>query len=123
MREVKAGSLESFFASAKETARQIDQGVKVTPKFTIWMEVDDFLYLLHPERRAVLNFLKSHQKVSELALAEALGISNKSLTEDLSILSKYQLVTFYQENVQGLGEQKIIKPNFQNEAIELRAAV
>ena len=48
--EVKAGSLEDFFASAKETARDIDDGKRLIPKNIIWVEAENLLQL--PENEA-----------------------------------------------------------------------
>jgi len=35
--EIKKGSISDFFTSAKETAKEIDAGKKVTRKKTIWL--------------------------------------------------------------------------------------
>lgn len=39
--EIKKGNISDFFASAKETAKEIDEGKKVTRKNTIWVESKD----------------------------------------------------------------------------------
>ena len=39
---IKLGKLSNFFASARETAREIDAGRKVTPRSTIWFDPDEF---------------------------------------------------------------------------------
>jgi len=36
--EIKKGNISDFFDSAKETAREIDTGRKITRKNTIWVE-------------------------------------------------------------------------------------
>ena len=35
--EIKSGSLSDFFSSAKETAKEIDLGERVTRKDTFWV--------------------------------------------------------------------------------------
>ena len=39
---IKSGKLSDFFASARETAKEIDAGRKVTPRNSIWVEPDEF---------------------------------------------------------------------------------
>lgn len=56
--EVKTGSLDDFFASAKATAREIDQGKKVTSKNTIWVEAKDLMLLLKQERTLLVQYLR-----------------------------------------------------------------
>ena len=48
--ELKNGSVSDFFASAKETAKEIDEGKKVTPKNIVWVEPSDLMAILKPER-------------------------------------------------------------------------
>ena len=36
--ELKAGSMEDFFSSAKETAKEIDNKEKITEKNIIWVD-------------------------------------------------------------------------------------
>jgi hypothetical protein len=52
--ELKAGLLKDFFASARETAREIDEGRKITPKNVIWVAPPappDLTIILKAERR------------------------------------------------------------------------
>ena len=48
--DIKSGSLADFFASAKETAREIDSGKKLTRKKTIWVDQKDLMLLLFPHQ-------------------------------------------------------------------------
>ena len=57
---IKSGTLDDFFASAKETAKEIDEGRKITPKNIIWVEPDDLRALLKPERTSLVRFLRQH---------------------------------------------------------------
>lgn len=43
--EIKAGKLSDFFSSARE----IDQGKKLTRKNTVWVDSKDLMQLLKPE--------------------------------------------------------------------------
>ena len=49
---IKTGPLNDFFASAEATAREIDEGCKVSRKNTIWIEAKDLFAILKPERVA-----------------------------------------------------------------------
>ena len=64
MKEIKNGTLDDFFASAKETAREINQGKRVTPKCIIWMETEDLLYLLKPAKRLLLKYIREHSNLN-----------------------------------------------------------
>ncbi len=46
--ELKIGSIEHFFESAKQTAQEIDEGKKITRKHTIWIEPSNLNELLEP---------------------------------------------------------------------------
>ena len=61
--EIKSGTLSDFFASAKETAREIDQGKKLTKKNTIWVDPQDLMLLLKPERTNLVKYLRKEKKV------------------------------------------------------------
>ena len=64
--EFKAGTLEDFFTSAKETAREIDAGKKVTRKNTIWISPSDLMAILEPERRRLIQYLRQKQNREQL---------------------------------------------------------
>jgi predicted transcriptional regulator len=123
MREIKNGTLDDFFVSAKETAREIDQGKKVTPKCIIWMETEDLLYLLKPARRLLLKYIREHTKVYYSTLTQELNKSRRSLDRDLEILSKYQFINVYQEIGPQYKRQKVIESNFKDETMELRTVI
>jgi len=40
------------------TAKEIDENKKVTPKHTIWMNTEDLLNILKPQRTILLKYLK-----------------------------------------------------------------
>lgn len=46
--ELKIGSIEHFFESAKQTAQEIDEGKKITRKHTIGIEPSNLNELLEP---------------------------------------------------------------------------
>ena len=56
--ELKAGSLSDFFASAKETAKEIDEGKKLTSKNIIWVAPSDLMAILKPERTKLVQYLR-----------------------------------------------------------------
>ncbi len=123
MTEIKRGTLDEFFASAKETAKEIDAGEKITPKKTIWVETDDFVKLLKPSRVELIRFLRGEKKVYFQTLLERLHKSPSSLSNDLALLSRYGLVQIDTEINPGHGRKKVVRPLFEDEVFELKAAV
>jgi len=117
---IKAGTQEDFFASARETADEIDRGKKVTPKHTIWVDPEDMAALLRPERTAVLRYLKGKKQVFLSRLAADTNRPPSSLSRDLKLLSKYQLIRITEEQT---SKRKIIEPVFGNRKIEFRFEV
>ncbi|MDX8412521.1 MAG: hypothetical protein R8J85_00395 [Mariprofundales bacterium] len=118
--EIKAGTLSDFFCSAKETAKEIDNGEIATPKHTIWVEAKDLMLLLKPERTQLIRFFRKEKKVVFSHLVKVSNRSPGSLNNDLKILSKYELVHITKESNPGHGMNKVIYANFGDEKIELR---
>lgn len=121
--ELKAGFLSDFFASAKETAREIDQGKKVTPKNIIWVEPTDLMYILKPERIKLVRYLRRKKRVIFSELMSEMHRTPVSLNNDLKLLSRYQLVNIFKVKNPGHGLHKVIETTFGNEKIEFRAEV
>jgi len=59
--DIKSGTLPDFFLSAKETAREIDEGKPLTRKNTIWVDPKDLMLLLKPERINLVKFLRKEK--------------------------------------------------------------
>jgi len=123
MINIQNGTLDEFFESAMQTAKEIDNNKKVTPKHTIWMETDDLLNILKPQRTKLIQYLKNKTKVYYSVMLKELKKSPSSLNQDLELLSKYQLINILKEPNAGHGIRKIIKPLYLNEQIEFRATV
>ena len=123
MVNIQNGTIEDFFDSALHTAKQIDKNEKVTPKHTIWMETDDLLNILKPQRTRLIQYLKNKTKVYYSVILDELKKSPSSLNKDLELLSKYQLIKIIKEPNSGHGIRKIIQPLYSNEQIEFRAIV
>jgi predicted transcriptional regulator len=121
MVEVKSGSIEDFFKSAQETAKEIDKGEKITPKHTIWVDINDLIELIKPQRTHLLQYLRKKRKIAFSDLLNELHKTPASLNRDLLILSKYQLVNVYKEINPGHGIKKVIEPTFLNEQLEFKA--
>ncbi|NOX24841.1 MAG: transcriptional regulator [Deltaproteobacteria bacterium] len=121
--ELKAGSLKDFFISAKETAKEIDEGRKLTPKNTIWVAPSDLMAILKPERTKLVRYLREKKKVIYSELMYAMNRTPVSLNNDLKILSKYQLVKILREPNPGHGLHKVIEATFGNEEIEFKAII
>lgn len=56
--KIKSGSLSDFFMSAKDTAKEIDEGKHVTRKNTIWVDSTELMKLLKPERANLIRYLR-----------------------------------------------------------------
>jgi len=121
--ELKAGTLDDFFASAKKTAQEIDEGKSVTRKNIIWVEPVDLMAILKPERTKLVQYLRKKKKVVFSELMEDMERTPVSLNNDLKILSKYHLVHIYKESNPGHGVHKVIEPTYGNEKIEFKAEI
>ncbi len=123
MVNIQNGTIEDFFDSALQTAKQIDENKKVTPKHTIWMETNDLLNILKPQRTKLIQYLKNKTKVYYSVMLNELKKSPSSLNADLELLLKYQLIDIIKEPDAGHGIRKIIKPLYSDEQIEFRATI
>ena len=121
--ELKAGSISDFFASAKETAKEIDEGRKVTKKNIIWVDPFDLMAILKPERTKLVQYLRKKRRVFFSELMSEMQRTPVSLNNDLKILSKYQLVKIFKEPNPGHGVRKVIESTFDNEKIEFKAEI
>jgi predicted transcriptional regulator len=123
MVNIQNGTIEDFFDSAMQTAKQIDNNEKITSKHIIWMETNDLLNILKPQRTKLIQYLKNKTKVYYSVILDELKKSPSSLNTDLELLLKYQLIDILKEPNAGHGIRKIIKPLYVNEQIEFRAIV
>lgn len=121
--EIKSGSLSDFFASAKETAKEIDEGKRVTRKNIIWVEPSDLMNLLKPERTKLVRHLRGKGRVAFSDLVTEMQRTSVSLNRDLELLSKYQLVRIFKEKNPGHGVHKIIEPMFGDQKLEFTAKI
>ena len=121
---IQAGSLSDFFESARETARQIDRGEKLTRKKTLWVEPSDLLRLLNPRRSSLVRYLRGKKRVMLDDLVTDTNRTAKSLNSDLSILSEYELVRISdEEDAENKEFRKVTEPTFGNQLIELKAEI
>ena len=116
---VKTGTMKDFFDSARKTARQIDEGVKLTPKHTIWVDIDDMISLLKPNRKKLITYLRGKKKILLNQLSTDLERSLRSIKQDLKILSKYHFIQIVDEKQIG----KVIQPTFGKSKIEIRSTI
>ncbi len=121
--ELRPGLLSDFFASAKATAKEIDEGKKVTKKNIIWVEPSDLMAILKPERTRLVRYLKKKQRVVFSELMSEMQRTPVSLNNDLKILSQYQLVRIFKESNAGHGMHKVIEATYGNENIEFKAVI
>ena len=123
MVSIQNGTIEDFFDSAMHSAKQIDDNEKVTPKHTIWMETEDLLNILKPQRTKLIQYLRDKTKVYYSVILDELKKSPSSLNKDLELLSKYQLINILKEPNAGHGIKKVIQPLYHNEELEFKATV
>lgn len=121
--EIKSGSLVDFFVSAKNTAKEIDEGKKITKKNTIWIEPNDLSNLLKPERTRLIRMLRRKKKFKFSDLKDKMKRTATSLNHDLKLLAKYELVRTFNEPNPGHGIHKVVEPLFGNHKIEFRAEI
>ena len=121
--ELIAGTMSDFFASAKATAKEIDNGQKVTKKNIVWVQPVDLMSILKPERTQLVQYLRKKKKVGFSQLMSDMQRTPVSLNNDLKILSRYQLVNIYKEPNPGHGIHKVIETTFGNEMIEFKAEI
>ncbi len=114
------GTLADFFASARDTAREIDAGQSLTHKQILWIEAEDLVKLLHPQRLRLVHYLKGHSRVVLLELAQALQRQPSSVSRDLAVLAKYQLIRMTQSPHTHRQVDQLVEPLFSQEGIELR---
>ena len=123
MINVKSGNLDDFFESALQTAKEIDEHKTVTPKHTVWMEIEDLSKILKPSRTTLIRYLRDKKEVYYSVILDDLKKSPSSLNKDLEILLKYELVDISKEINSGHGIKKVVRPLYGNEALEFKAAV
>ncbi len=121
--ELKAGSMEDFFSSAKETAKEIDNKEKITEKNIIWVDPLDLMAILKPERTRIVQYLRKKKRVFFSDLMSDMHRTPVSLNNDLKILSRYQLIKIFKEPNPGHGVRKVIESTFGNEKIEFKAVI
>ncbi len=121
--ELKAGSMEDFFSSAKETAKEIDNKEKITEKNVIWVDPLDLMAILKPERTRIVQYLRKKKRVFFSELMSDMHRTPVSLNNDLKILSRYQLIKIFKEPNPGHGVHKVIESTFGNEKIEFKAVI
>ncbi|VEN74596.1 Transcriptional regulator [Candidatus Desulfarcum epimagneticum] len=121
--KLKAGYMSDFFSSAKETAKEIDEGRKVTEKNIVWIEPSDLIAILKPERTKIVQYLRKRKRVFFSDLMSDMRRAPASLDNDLKILSRYELIRVFKETNSGHGSHKVIESTFGDGAIEFRAKI
>ncbi len=119
--EMRIGSIDNFFESAKQTAREVDERKKITRKCTIWVEPSNLNELL--KRTKLIQYLRNKKKITIRQMAEDMNQSSASLKRDLNILSKYRLIRIYSEMDESNRAQRLVEASFGNRKIEIRAEI
>lgn len=103
--------------------KEIDADKKVTRKKTVWVESEDLIQLLKPERTRIIDYLRTHGAVSFSEWVGAMNRTRVSVNRDLEILEKYSLVHMRTQANPVHGLCKMVLPAFGHEKILLEAAV
>lgn len=119
--EIKIGSIEDFFESAKQTAKEIDEEKKITRKHTIWVEPSSLNELL--KRTELIQYLRNKKKIDVRQMAKDMNRSSASLKRDLNVLLKYQLIRIYSEIDEKNHAQSLVEASFGNRKIEVKAEI
>ena len=120
---MKSGTISDFFASAKETAKEIDEAKKITTKNIIWIEPEDMINLLKPERARLVRYLRGKKRIVFSELVKVMHRNSMSLNRDISLLLKYNLVRIIMEKNPGHGLRKVIEPMFGTQRLEFKVEV
>ena len=121
MVKIQNGTLDDFFESATMTAKQIDKNDKISSKHTVWMETEDLRSFLKPSRTIIIEYLRNKSTVEFSELLLNLNKTPTTLNNDLKLLLKYQLIDISnRKNKESTTNNKIIKPLFFNEQLELK---
>lgn len=117
---LKSGSLVEFFDSVKQTAQELDNHHPITPKHTIWVEIEDLSALLKPQRTQLLCHLRDQEEITLDELVNLLHRSKAAINRDLNLLQKYNLVHILPPH---LNHSKRIRPTFMRETLEFVARI
>ena len=121
---IQTGNLSDFFESARDTAREIDRGERLTRKNTIWVKPEELPRLLKPRRISLVRYLRGKHQVMSDDLAASMNHTPGMLKRDLSILSEYQLVRVFDHKDSETSEvRKMIEPTFGSHLLEFRAEI
>ena len=121
---IQTGTLSDFFESARQTAREIDRGEKLTRKNRIWVEPDELFRLLVPRRVSLVRYLRGKSRVMFDELAAETNRTPQKLNRDLGILSEYHLVRVFDEkDFENNAVRKVVEPTFGNDLLEFKAEI
>ncbi len=121
--EMKSGTISDFFASAKATAKEIDEAKKITTKNIIWIEPEDMINLLKPERARLVRYLRGKKRIVFSELVKVMHRNSMRLNRDISLLLKYNIVRIKMEKNPGHGLRKVIEPMFGTQRLEFKVEV
>jgi predicted transcriptional regulator len=104
--------LKGFFGRAREHARKLDRGEKLTPEITISFEnPSDILQILSPQRIRVLEFAKRKPGSTPVsALASGLNRDTRAVSRDVELLEQFGLLRTRYETNPGHGRRRIVEP-------------
>jgi len=109
MKTLKAGTTKDFFTSALETAREIDEGKKITQKDVVWIEPEMMLELLKINTTDVIKAIRSASRITYAELQKNTGRSRATLNKDIRVLEQVGIVRVQSEKNPGHGRHKVVE--------------
>jgi predicted transcriptional regulator len=79
------GSVEDFFATAKEIAHKLDKKEMVEPAHIVtFADPSDLIKFLSPKKMEVINFIKTHPQKTIKEISHLLQRNRSSISKDIN---------------------------------------
>jgi len=102
------GTLEEFFASAKEHARALDRGERLKKEISITFDnATDMLSVMSAQRVQLLEAAR-RKELSVSKLASALKRDSRAVSRDIAVLEQFGMLKTRYETNPGHGRQRIV---------------
>jgi predicted transcriptional regulator len=111
---VSADGTAGFFGRAREHARRLDLGERLSSEISVSFEnASDMMRVLSAQRIRLLRLAR--QKPTPLAdLAAGLQRDTRAVSRDVDLLERFGLLTTLYENNPGHGKRRIVAPRAAN---------
>lgn len=106
---VRSGSVDDFFASAKDAARRADRGEPFDGCVTFSFEDPQRMFAVLSEARRRLMLEVMHEPKTISQLSSLLHRNRSAVTKDVGMLEKLGLIVSNRQINPGHGIQKVVK--------------